>query len=428
MSELTTRAVGELAGYTDSQLFEAIAEGMPLIVENAERLEAAARTLFETEEHLASGIMKGFAEEEAAKVLVLLDVVRCPEDRRRPTLACFYDHLAKRIYALSCQYEKMAFSELEELVARERAPFYLDGPNDIDWIFENSIIANREGRIYVDYVRDITDGSHMRWWSDPRRERPWVYECPRSVEVGRALCDAGAGSAEGLGVIADTWRGFEADEVTTRGDLHRVIVQMLERLVAAGHCPVNRSLEERIVSGWSFPLWQFELSGRVKGKEVVERLREQRTGMISWIEEREARRDPPPAIERQKVEELHQTYEEWVEECDKEDARRGWGKYSDKLFRSGNELTVHCELPGYKRLEALFEELDEDERAALLALAWFTRDRVADWPRVYEEAKRVAGTTNVDYQIGCAGEWLAGVRRWEEVPRPFEAGRWYRNR
>lgn len=203
---------------------------------------------------------------------------------------------------------------------------------------------------------------------------------------------------------------------------------MLERLVAAGHCPANQSLEERIVSGWSFPLWQFELSGRVKDKEVVKRLRERRTGMIGWIEDTEARRDPPPAIERKKVEKLHRAYEDWKEECDREDARRGWGKYSDKLFRSGNELTVHCELPSYKRLEALFEELGEEERAALLALAWFTRDRVADWPRVYEDAREQAGTTNVDYQIGCAGEWLAGFRRWEEEPRPFEAGRWYRSR
>lgn len=218
MSKLTTRAVGELAGYSESQLFEAIAEGVVLIVENAERLEAAARTLFETEEHRASGIMRGLAEEEAAKVLVLLDVVRGPKDERRTTLRCFYDHLAKRIYALSCAYRKITFNELGDLVARERAPFYLDGPNDVDWILVNSIVAEREGSIYVDYVRDITKGSHGRWWSDPRRERQWTYDCPKVVEVGRALCDAGAGSAEGLRVIAETWRAFEADEDKTRAE------------------------------------------------------------------------------------------------------------------------------------------------------------------------------------------------------------------
>ena len=68
---------------------EAVAEGVPLIAENAENLEAAARRLFSTEECRVSDIIRGFAAEEAAKVLIVLDAVRCPEEHREETLKCF---------------------------------------------------------------------------------------------------------------------------------------------------------------------------------------------------------------------------------------------------------------------------------------------------------------------------------------------------
>ena len=47
-------------------------------------------------------MLRNLANEEAAKVLILLDVVRCPKSRstdKSRTLSYFYNHLAKRIYA-----------------------------------------------------------------------------------------------------------------------------------------------------------------------------------------------------------------------------------------------------------------------------------------------------------------------------------------
>jgi hypothetical protein len=48
-------------------------------------------------------------------------------------------------------------------VDRERKEFYLDGPNDVDWIFYNDILRTREETIYVDFVEN--DGQHV--WHDP---------------------------------------------------------------------------------------------------------------------------------------------------------------------------------------------------------------------------------------------------------------------
>jgi len=421
-----TRELLSLDGCPDGHLFEEIAAGVPLIVENAEGLDAVARRLFEAGEHGASDIIRGFAEEEAAKMPVLLDAVRCEPNRRLDVLKCFYSHLAKRIYALTCTFPNIqTFSELGELVARERQPYYLDGPNSVDWIFRNSITAEREMTIYVDYVRNLTAESGGYGWSAPGNGRApsGPYRPPESVELCRALGEAGAKSSSGLAVIAETWRGFEPQEDTSRSELRQLIVTMLTRLEACGHCDLDQAGVDRIVGSWSFPLWPFGLSARPDAK-TIEELREERKLTIEWIESTEAVRDPSPAISRAKVEEMSAAYAAWEDECDREDRRLGQGKYSSSPFRPSSELAAHGRLPTYRRLESMFMELPDSERTALLALGWFTVDRVADWPRVYERARATA--RNPDYEISYGPRWLLGLERWEATPKPFEAGRWYR--
>ena len=115
----------------------------------------------------------------------------------------------------------------------------------------------------------------------------------------------------------------------------------------------------------------------------------------------------------------------WRDECDKDDARRGYAKDGKIRFRPSSEFAIHLKLRSYRTLETMFGELQAGERAALLALAWFTRDSVADWPRVYARAKDSSPTLDPRYQIGNGADWLAGLQRWEERPKPFSAGRWY---
>ena len=125
------RGALHLAGHSEGRLIEALAEGIPMIVENAESLERVARSLFEAEKYQASEIIRGFAEEEAAKVLILLDALRCPKEQRSATLKCFYQHLPKRIYALTCGFSRVwTFGELGGLVARPRAATLLPGRSE----------------------------------------------------------------------------------------------------------------------------------------------------------------------------------------------------------------------------------------------------------------------------------------------------------
>ena len=260
------RAVGDLASYSDGRLFKELSEGIPLIVENAVGFDATAQRLHEEEDFRASGIMRGFAEEEAAKVLVLVDLVRCPRDwkDRAGVARRFYGHVAKRIYAMTCSYPNIAsFKELRELVESECRPYHLEGPNWVDWIFPNSITAEREQALYVDYVRDITDEAGERYWSAPSvpLPDPWPYKSPECVALSRALSDAGANSPDGLAAIASIWRDIEPEPETDRRELRRLIGRTLEQLAVSGVGTEDESTLDLIVWNWSFPLWPFDDQG-----------------------------------------------------------------------------------------------------------------------------------------------------------------------
>ena len=85
------------------------------------------------------------------------------------------------------------------------------------------------------------------------------------------------------------------------------------------------------------------------------------------------------------------------------------------------------ELPSCRRLQDIYRELTEEERAALLALAWFGREiGLADWPRIYAWARDRVAPPDDAYDINLGSYWLAGLHRWEEEPRPFTPGQWYR--
>ena len=79
-----------------------IAEGLPVIVQSARRFWQAARALAANPRE--ASVLESFAEEESAKALILIDLVRCPVSKANNRIGgivkkTFYDHLARMIYA-----------------------------------------------------------------------------------------------------------------------------------------------------------------------------------------------------------------------------------------------------------------------------------------------------------------------------------------
>ena len=431
-------AVTDFANFSDDRLFQEISEGITHIVENAVSLDDTARRLCQAQEYRAAEILRGFAEEEGAKVLILIDAVRCPSDRpeKAETLKRFYNHIAKRIYAMMCSWRgcQVNFEEVRQTVDLECRSLYLDGPNDVDWIFPNSIKTERERAMYVDYVQDITEENGAYFWHNPHPPDlyPRTYNTPASVSIACTICQIGASAPKGLAIIAEVWQGFEPTSETSIEDLARLKVCTMDRLVEEGLCSDYSSGRQLIMSDWPYPLWPLKmLTRRNKEQETLAELRRARTAHIRWIQEMEEKKDPPPVISRDKVEALNNAYRQWDEEKEKKwnDAHP---ESKDQKLRvrsfSAEEIQNDYDLPSFKSLNKMFQQLTEPERADLLALAWFTRETIANWPKVREYAHARIGTVDDNYQIGLASCWLAGFDRWEEKPRTFQPGQWYQRR
>ena len=421
----STSAVKELAARSDKHLLLAIGEGIGHLVTNIERLHDAAIRLADVDDHTSAAILGSIANEEAAKVLILLDAVRCPPSRaeeRRRTLSWWSEHLWKGLYAKVCDrgLDHRNFGELQAFIERESAYFYLDGPTGVDWIYRNSILAEREGRMYVDFVRGITPGKgESPWWSTPSTYRH--YSPADCLYLVGALAHVGATSVEGLRAVAMVWRDFEPEARTSREELRSLIDKTLLELEARDLTKISDADAGVIATlrRWPFPLWSLaqpaqDGSTLKQQRNEIERARELQ---LEAIRATERVRKPCIRISEAKVNELDEAYVTYVT-----DRSRYESKFA--VRQPGGLSVIHPASPGYdeehsvpyQTLKRLWRELSEDEQLSLVALAIFTRGEVADWAYSYNQAKWIVATNNERYQIHLGDAWLPGLRRYQAKP------------
>ena len=433
---MTRHAHDAFEEFTDERLFEVYSEGIPLISANAARYDVAARQLHQQGIHHVSDVLRGFATEEAAKALILVDLVRCPRGvpERAEQAKRFRDHLAKRIYAEMSSFPRIwSFGELERAVELDCQPYYLDGPNQVDWIFRNAILEKREEALYVDFIQGLTEDTDAYAWRVPPDSRARLllfgsdeYRTPDCVQLVQDLLTVGACSAEGLTVLADLWRDLRPESGTTRKQLRERIGQTLDRLADLGLSGDDAAAAERIIRYWQYPMWSIPMREFHGQSADLSQLRDQRQQAIRRIEEIEAVRCPASAISREKVLALSEAHGAWQRDVDGRAKQTAPAPGRSGLrARSAADLDDDFSLSSYRRVEALWRALTKEERVSLLALAWFTRGPIADWARTYRQAAEGAPTLDEHYHIGLGHHWLAGLERWEESPKPFEAGRWY---
>jgi len=256
------KAIRDLLQLSDPDFLSEVSVGLRHILNSAIRLERDAELLAENGRIRGHRILLGMAEEEAAKFLILLDAVRCP---RVPSnkqisrhLGGFYDHVAKGIYAEACYLRPATFGELANWIENSRQKFFLDGPNDVDWIFRNRILQEREEAIYVDYV--ATDEDHL--WIRPSEDGfGFAYIGPPPVvRLAQALSDSGCTSPEALASIAEFWRPVKMTEDyhwATLRDLNYETLEELDDQNLLREQP--QEVYSTIVNKWPFPLYSLEL-------------------------------------------------------------------------------------------------------------------------------------------------------------------------
>ena len=414
---------------------ETIAEGIGHIVENLRRLREAAKVLHDAGHGQTAQIMAGFADEEAAKVLILVDVVRCPPSRQadlRRTVGYFDKHLAKRIYAEACRWRPTWFEELKAYAESATRSHYLDGPKDVDWIFPNDFKGRREREIYVDYIKDVTEEDGEYLWMTPFPDNSFRMSYVQSavVSVAEALWCLGAGSTHGLDVVREEWLGFDPELNDSIRNHRNRVARTLDRLGqnTGGTDDENAGV---VMRNWPFPMWSLDLSEetRAETKSNLAELREIRKDQIAQFEKIASVREPALQVTADLVEELAKAYDESKEErarLEDEHARKEAAEAGGTVDKRQGKLRIRrmlaVENPLFSNLKRRLQSLSVEERADLVALAWLTRDHIADWARVRARAAGMIESMDFTYQAGLGNAWREGYSRWTTVRTEFKPG------
>lgn len=248
-----------------------------MIVGHVTQLWDAASALRKSHIHPAR-ILADIAEEEAAKFMILIDAVRCPRHpckRLSDQLGRFNDHLAKGLYARAYERRPTTFAQLQEFVNVDRGQFYLDGPNDIDWIFRNYVLEERERKLYVDYIAH--DDGHR--WSNPSGiVIDHLLPMPRTVSTMFHFRDAGILTGEALAAISELWRNVKIDSDTQYEEIvyhNRSTVARMELRGLLQKQPSSAHL--MLIHEWSFPMYDLDLS---PVKTDLKKLRERQSSQL----------------------------------------------------------------------------------------------------------------------------------------------------
>lgn len=279
---MKAKAIKDLNQLSDNNLFEEISEGLELVIEHASHIEGELKFLADHKKACGYRILKAIVEEEAAKFLILMDAIRCtrvPPDDFTKQLIRFNDHLAKGIYSYVYRLKPQNFAELREIIRSECHEYYLDGPNDVDWIFRNEILQKREEAIYVDYIE--SDGGH-HWLSPKRYYHPSLasttfYLKPQALEVADALWKTGCCRPEALSIIAKKWRAINMHDDFSWQELRKLNRATLEALKNKGLLKEQpEKIYSIIIDKWLFPLYSINIRIITVDKEKLKEKREER--------------------------------------------------------------------------------------------------------------------------------------------------------
>ena len=269
-----------LANLSEKAQFDLIAEGLPVLMQSASSLFKASGEL--TNHPRSAAILKGHASEEVAKILILIDLVRCPSSLRPSRVGemikLFYQHRARLIYIEAQTWRPTNVSDLQEIIDNSRKSHYLEGEYG-EYIMPNSEVHRREEAMYADIFRDEDGTTH---WSDPEsryfNREPFLFgerSEPTSWHICKALQAFGAFDRKGLELVSEAWGKIEFCDDKNYRDAENQTSEMLCALQSAGlfsESATQKQVDD-LYCEWQLPMYlvDFELI-----KVSLETLQEER--------------------------------------------------------------------------------------------------------------------------------------------------------
>lgn len=252
------RRAGVLCNLPRAEQLDLIAEGLPIILASAQGFWSAASAL--ADHSREARVLEGFCEEECAKVMVLMDLVRCPtklvSKRVGKLVKIFYDHLGRLIYAEAQSWSAVNVTQLREYVDHSREGHYLEG-NMGEYIVPNWSRYSRESAMYAD-IEVHEDGVH---WNEPQQLGALGLAFPPLVlGLAEAMSALGLFDRRGLQAVSEIWNEVEFVDEENFQDTRRLTNALFERLDAEGL--VTEAAEDRhvraLVNNWQMPMYNLD--------------------------------------------------------------------------------------------------------------------------------------------------------------------------
>lgn len=257
------RQARALCSMSHAARLDFIAEGLPIILKSAQSFWNASCQLRDSPRE--ASVLEGFAEEEAAKALIMVDIVRCPAAQISSRIGhivrkVFYDHLARLIYAKAQSWKPVDVKQLQEYIDTERQGHYLEGGMS-EYIVPNWALYSRESTMYADI--EVYEDEAPRW-SDPQQ---WsglaMHMQPTALRLAEALSALGIFSRLGLQATSDVWG--QVDFVNQEGHAEaRELTQLLGEQLEL-HGLVTEVADESHVRSF-YNLWQLPMYNLEFGK------------------------------------------------------------------------------------------------------------------------------------------------------------------
>jgi hypothetical protein len=262
------RKVATLGAKSGAERLRLIGEGLPILLASAQELADVEKQLPRKHQR-ARAILIGQAEEEAAKILILLDAVRCPPKRQKAlnrTLSNFYNHLARLIYAAASGWHPATLPELARYVDLDRTSHYLDGQYGPEFLFRNDLLDIREGFLYADLVDE--DGTLAwrkpgpRFGGIPIEHDILGLNVPRfhALPLVQALWRVGVFTSEGLKVVSQIWQPLKLDDQMHYSEIEARNRRTLEALEGLGYQLEASKEEVRRVMDWQWPMYSLDFT------------------------------------------------------------------------------------------------------------------------------------------------------------------------
>lgn len=235
-----------------------LAEGLPIILESARGFWEASRKLNGMPRE--AEVLEGFAAEEAAKILILLDAVRCPKklipSKMGTIVGWFYDHLARLIYADAMTWKPMHVTQLREYVETHRKAHNVEGLVG-EYILPNWTIYERESRLYADI--EAHDDDTIGWNKPTGIDYGMPWHNVRALELAEAMSALGLFTKKGLKATSEIWGQVEFKGDESHIDAERLTQQLLQRLIAE-KLPSDAASQKHVdaLYGWQLPMYDFD--------------------------------------------------------------------------------------------------------------------------------------------------------------------------